>query len=394
VEIVVLATADWDNPLWTNKQHLTRRWGRMGHRVLYIESLGLRRPELAVGDLSRIWHRLLRANRLRGVAPGVWTLSPLQMPAHELGFVRRANRWWLERLVRGALDVLEFTEPTLVTYNPLAVDYLDRIPWKHVVYHCVDELTGAPGIPGQLLEERERALLRRAELVVVSARSLAAPRRQHARRVEYLPNAADFDHFSGARSDATEVPADLSDIRKPRVGFVGAVSDYKLDLQLLAAVFSARPDWQLVLIGPVGEGQPGTRVSELQRLDNVHVLGPRSYEFIPAYIKGFDVCLLPNRLTRYTLHMFPLKFFEYLATGKPVVMSPLPALEEYWHLGYVAQRLEPKDFIAAIDEALSEPGEAAVRSERIAQARRHDWDRNAQELIRWIRELDSPDETG
>jgi glycosyltransferase involved in cell wall biosynthesis len=384
MDFVVLATADWDNPLWTNKQQLSSRWGVAGHRVLYVESLGLRRPSVSGRDLGRMWRRLKRANRLRPAAPGVWVFSPLVIPLHDSAWVRQVNRRLLTNRLRRAIRRIGMTDSVLWTYNPLAVDQLGTMEWSGVVYHCVDELAGSPGIPSELIENSEAELCRTADLVVVSAPGLAEGPRSAARRLEYLPNAADFELFHKAVLGEA-VPDDLARIDRPRIGFFGAISEYKLDLELLGEVFQRRTEWQLVLVGPIGEGDPGTRVAALEALPNVHFLGSRSRDELPGYLGGFDVCLLPNRLNRYTRHMFPLKFFEYLSAGKPVVMTPLPSLEEYRHLAHVAEA-NPGAFSLSIERALAESPDDPVRGRRIDEARQHDWNLQAERLATMTRE--------
>lgn len=384
MDFVVLATADWDNPLWTNKQQLSSRWGAAGHKVLYVESLGLRRPGVSGRDLGRMWRRLKRANRLRAAASGVWVFSPLVIPLHDSAWVRKLNRRLLANRLRRAMSRIGMTDAVLWTYNPLAVDQLVGMEWSGVVYHCVDELAGSPGIPSELIEHSEAELCRTADLVVVSATGLADGPRSVARRLEYLPNAADFELFHRAVRDGP-IPEDLARIDRPRVGFFGAISDYKLDLELLEGVFRRRPEWQLVLVGPIGEGDPGTRVAALQQLPNVHFMGSRSREELPGYLQGFDVCLLPNRLNRYTRHMFPLKFFEYLSAGKPVVMTPLPSLEAFRHLAFVADA-NPDAFSLSIECALAESRDDPARDRRIDEARQHDWNLQAERLAALTRE--------
>ena len=156
-------------------------------------------------------------------------------------------------------------------------------------------------------------------------------------------------------------------------------------LELLEQVFRARSEWSLVMVGPVGGGDPGTRVDPLQELPNVHFLGVRRREEVPAYLKGFDVCLLPSRLNRYTRHMFPLKFFEYLATGKPVVMTLLPSLEEYRSMAYVAEADDALAFERSIERALEEPAGDPVRRIRIEEARKHDWNSQVDRLTGLVR---------
>ena len=151
---------------------------------------------------------------------------------------------------------------------------------------------------------------------------------QHAPgRTHYSPNVADFEHFSAARQ-AGPIPSDLEAILRPRIGFIGAVSEYKVDFDLIAAVADARPDWHWVLIGQLGEGQPGTSAAKLRR-PNIHLLGPRPYDALPGYLRGFDVAVLPCPLNAYTRAMSPMKFFEYLAAGRPIVATPVDGIMEY-----------------------------------------------------------------
>jgi glycosyltransferase involved in cell wall biosynthesis len=386
-DFLIVATADWDNPLWTNKQHLASRLGAAGHRVLYVESLGLRKPGASRRDIGRMWRRLRRANRLRRVVGSVWVLSPLVIPLHDSRLVRRANRSIIRRGIGRALRRIGMARPILWTYNPLVLELLEGVEWSALVYHCVDELAGSPGMPTELLERAERELCRRADLVVASAPALAKSRREFSKRLEYVPNVADFENFVRAADPETPVAADLEAIPPPRIGFVGAISNYKLDLELLEEVLRSRPDWSLVMVGPVGGGDPGTRADSLEELPNVHLLGIRRREELPGYLKGFDVCLLPNRINRYTSHMFPLKFFEYLATGRPVVMTPLPSLEEFRHLAFVAEAYDPPAFERAIESALDEPAEAPVRKRRVEEARKHDWSSQVERLTGLVREV-------
>ena len=367
-DVVLLSTADWDNPFWTNKQHVAVELARRGFRVLYVESLGLRRPTLGSRDLRRVLRRLRRALRPpRRVRDNLWVWSPLAWPAHQRPLVRKLNRW----LVRGGLAIwlrwLRLRPDLLWTYNPMSTEVLELSRFRTVVYHCVDDIKAAPGMPTDLIERVEVQLVRRADVVFATAPKLAEDRRGHNRNTVYLSNVADYAHFAKARDPHTRVPDDLAGIREPRIGFVGAISGYKLDFALLRQLALAHPDWSVVLIGEIGEGDPATNVSALSGLPNLHLLGPKPYAALPEYLKGFRVGLLPNVLNDYTASMFPMKFFEYLAAGLPVVSVDLPALREHADVASLAET--PCAFIEAVEAALE--GDVASLERRLARAQAH-----------------------
>ena len=367
-DVVLLSTADWDNPFWTNKQHVAVELARRGFRVLYVESLGLRRPTLESRDRRRVLRRLRRALRPpRRVRDNLWVWSPLAWPAHERPSARRLNRW----LVRGGLAIwlrwLRLRPDLLWTYNPMSTEVLDLSAFRTVVYHCVDDIKAAPGMPKELIERVEVDLVCRADVIFATAPKLLEDRRGHNRNTVYLSNVADYAHFAKARDPDTPVPDDLAGIPEPRIGFVGAISGYKLDFALLRQLALAHPEWSVVLIGEIGEGDPATNVSALAGLPNLHLLGPRPYAALPEYLKGFRVGLLPNRLNDYTASMFPMKFFEYLAAGLPVVSVDLPALRE--HADVASLAATPGAFIAAVEAALADDGAAQAR--RLARAQAH-----------------------
>lgn len=364
--VVLLSTADWDNPFWTNKQHMAVEFARRGYRVLYIDSLGLRRPSLTGRDLRRVLRRIAKAIRPpQKVRENLWVWSPVMLPFNGVPLIRKLNRW----LLVGGLAVwtswLRMRKAVLWTYNPLSSELLNTRSWSRVVYHCVDEIKAQPGMPSAILERAETDLVRKADIVFVTSTTLEADRKKLNEHTYYLPNVADFDHFAKAMSADEEVPGDLAKIASPRIGFIGAISGYKIDFSLLRDVALRHPAWSLVLIGEIGEGDPWTDSAILHDVPNIHFLGPRAYASLPGYLKGMDVTILPNVLNEYTAAMFPMKFFEYLASGRPVVATNLPSLSAYASTAYLAR--SPEDFAAGISLALS--GEITGLEDRLALAR-------------------------
>jgi glycosyltransferase involved in cell wall biosynthesis len=330
--VVMLATADWDNPFWTNKQHTAVELVNQGCRLFYIESLGLRQPTLKAADRSRMMRRLLRACMPpRRVHSGLWVWSPLLVPQRLAGCFFPLNLLLLNISLHAWLWLLGFRRPLLWTYNPLTLSLLKRSLFRGLVYHCVDDIKAQPGMNRRQIAKAEVALLRDSDVVFTTSQALQKRAVVHNRQSFYYPNVVDVDHFCVAR-EVGALPIDLSSIPSPRLGFVGAISGYKLDFRLLADLAERQPGWHIVMIGAVGEGDPWTDLSALRDLPNVHFLGPKAYGDLPHYLRGFDCALLPCRHNAYTRAMFPMKFFEYLAAGVPVVSVSLPALAEFRHL--------------------------------------------------------------
>ena len=361
-DVVLLSTADWDHPFWTNKQHVAVALAALGHRVLYVESVGLRPPRLEAQDLRRIWRRLRRGLRPpRRVATRLWVWSPLLLPAPRTALQRRLNRLVFAGLLGLWRRLLGLRADLLWTYNPLIGQLLPLQPsgFRQLAYHCVDDLAAQPCMPAALIAREEERLCRVCDQVFVTSPALLHSRRRFNPHTRYDPNVADVEHFAQARDPRRPLPEELQALPPgPRLGFIGAVSAYKLDLALVAHLARHRPDCQLVLIGRIGEGDPDTDLAELAGLDNVHLLGPRPYGQLPDYLRGFDLALLPCPLNDYTRSMFPMKFFEYLAAGVPVVATDLPALRD--HGGLARLCVDHSDFLAAVDASLSDPPGAAA----------------------------------
>jgi len=380
-DVVMLSTADWDNPFWTNKQHVAVQLAASGYRVFYIESLGLRRPSASAQDTRRILKRLQKlVAGPRKVRENIWVWSPFVIPLQKYSLVRRLNRFLLSAMLKFSLRKTGIRQEILWTYNPLTIRLLNVQRFKKIIYHCVDDIKAQPGMPANIFEQAEKELVQRAHLVFATAPKLAETRGAWNPNTFYFPNVADFGHFSKARDAKTIVPDDLLKVPSPRIGFVGAISDYKVDFDLLRCIARERPDWSVVLIGKVGEGDPWTKTGLFQDIHNIHLIGPRPYDELPCYLKGLDVTILPSALNEYTESMFPMKFFEYLASGKPVVSVDLPALRDFRNVARIAQ--SPQDFIRGVEEALK--GNTAPLEARISAAKEHTYEKRMKKMLRLV----------
>ena len=222
------------------------------------------------------------------------------------------------------LGGLRFRSPLLWTYNPLTGRYLPlkrcagsfkRSIFSGAVYHCVDRIHAQPGMPAQLIDESERKLCRTVDLVFTTSPELQASLLPLNRCTYYYGNVADQAHFSAAL-DKPPAPAQLVDLPKPRLMFVGAIDAYKLDLPMLTTLARRRSDWSFVLVGPVGETDPETSIDVLRALPNVHVMGLQAYADLPAWLAHADVALLP--LQDNTYQHVPMSSLSTLRLGAPL----------------------------------------------------------------------------
>jgi glycosyltransferase involved in cell wall biosynthesis len=242
----------------------------------------------------------------------------------------------------------------------MAIAHVPRVRPRGIVYDCMDELSHFDGAPTPM-RAREQELFRHADVVFTGGHSLFEAKRPHHPRVHAFPSSVDTAHFATARAPMPE-PEDQRGIAHPRLGFFGVI-DERMDLPLVAALAQARPDLQLVMIGPVVKIDP----SSLPRCPNIHWLGHKSYEELPRYIAGWQVAIMPFARNRATKFISPTKTLEYLAAGKPVVSTSIrDVVRPYGEQGLVRIADDPSAFAGAVDAAVLERATAAGEARRAA----------------------------
>ena len=327
-DLVCMSHLRWDF-VYQRPQHLLTRFARH-HRVFYVEEpiVGAERAHL---DVS------VRPEGVRVVVPHL----PAGLTVAETESAMRA-------LLGGLRRDHALRDLVLWYYTPQAMPYTVDLRPATVVYDCMDQLSAFRGAPPRLLEH-ERELFALADVVFTGGRSLFEEKRRFHDNIHAFPSSIDKQHFGQARIGVTQ-PGDQLGITAPRMGYAGVI-DERLDLDLLRGLAERRPDWQIVMIGPVVKIDE----AELPRAANLHYLGGRPYADLPSYLAGWDVALMPFARNEATRFISPTKTPEYLAAGLPVVSTSIrDVVHPYGDLGLVRIADDPDAFVAAIGEALAE----------------------------------------
>lgn len=327
----------WDF-VYQRPQHLLSRCARE-RRVFFIEEpiITEDREHLNISD------------RTGGV-------SVIQPHLHSSDGNHSATESAVKRLLDGFLLNQDLRDYVSWYYTPMAMGFTRHLKPLVTVYDCMDELSAFKNAP-PLLKEREQELFKQADLVFTGGHSLYEAKRAQHHSVYAFPSSIDRAHFAQARSISGD-PDDQREIQRARLGYCGVI-DERMDLGLLDEIARARPEWQLVMIGPVVKIDPGA----LPRRANIHFLGGKDYQDLPAYLAGWDVALLPFAINESTRFISPTKTPEYLAAGKPVVSTSIrDVVRPYGELGIVRIADTAADFIAEAEAAMSEDPAERLRA--------------------------------
>lgn len=386
--IICFAGEDWWYHHPHSKNHIMRRLARAGNRVMFVNSISMGLPALGSPDLFGKIKRKLRsyAKAVRRAEDGIIVVSPPVLPFYANRVGRALNRRLLIAQIKMLMVAYDFRDPILWVAIPTARDVVGHLGERALIYQVSDKYAAnrmdhATG--SHLIAEMHREMLDRADLIYYSGRKLieeeTAAHTDIKSKSKLLAQAVDFEHFASATAQAWSTPADIADVPHPRLGYFGAIETWLLDQALIRAVSRKRPDWHWVLMG-----LKAARL-EIEDLPNVHYLGSKPYTQMPHYAAHFDVCVLPwvtdNEFVSYGS---AIKVREYLATGKPVVITPLYEYESLDGILRIARGYD--DFIAKVEDALACDTEA-MREARQQAVKESTWDARAEEVSRDIESL-------
>ena len=378
--IICFAGEDWWYHHPHSKYHLMRRFARAGNRVIFVNSISMGLPSLTNKDLlPRIARKLRSYARLARPTPeGVTVVSPAVIPFFGSRAARSVNRKLLALQIGRLARRGGLTRPILWIAIPTAADMIGQFDEQLVIYQVSDKydanLMDHATDLATIRKLHERAI-DKADLILYSGQKLLAEADRARERSYLLEQAVEFDHWSQVGSGNLEIADAIARIPRPRLGYFGAVEPWLVDQDLIKRAARERPEWQWIFIGNKSRGV------EIEALPNTHFLPPVPYQELPRYAAGFDVCVLPwDTAHSFTSYGSAIKVREYLATGKPVVISPLPEYESMGNVLRIARTHD--DWFRLVEEALQDNDPAAAQA-RQAAVSSGTWDARAE----WVSQL-------
>lgn len=339
------------------------------HRVLYVEPFSSLITLLRVAKTQA--RKYERRGGLRQLSENftVYSPPPIALP----GLTRwkwpaRVNSWMLSWLLKRVMKKLDIRDPVLYTYLYESTGVVRRLPARLSVYEVLDqdETLAKDERHRRLIREHEEDVCREVDMVVGITEELASQRRPYNAETYVANGGADLEFFGRALLDSTPVPEDIARLPKPVLGYMGSLDPWKMDVELITHIARANPDCSLALVGFVWYGFDPR---QFEGCPNIHVLGPKDYEDFPGYLKAMDVCLMPFPLNGITLNGDAIKLYEYLAAGKPVVSTPVPAARRFRDIVHVAETNQ--EFVQAVQLCLHEPADAMAK--RLERIQSHSW---------------------
>lgn len=367
MKIVYFSLIDWDF-IYQRPQHLAKRLS-LNDEFIYVQPFGLR--SLNLSDIPRVFKRLRSFFRFHNPKKNLYIKNPLFIPL-QLHFFKKINSFLLKYQINPLIDpqtILWVTYP-----SNLIIRLLDGLTYQALIYEMMDDYPLVHPAFQKEISNSEEWFIHHASLVIATSDSLAerAKKIKKSPQVKVIKNGVDFEFFTQIPK---EIPKEFN-ITGKIAGYIGSIEKW-IDFDLIDFLSKNRPDINFLFIGP-------RRIKQVPKRKNIFYIGPVDYEWIPTYCQRFDVCLIPFLKSPFSDSINPVKLFEYLALGKPVVSYRMKELEYYQGVVYLAENKE--EFLTLIEKALSESDESIAKM-RKEIARSNDWGIIAEKIKKEIEAL-------
>ena len=381
-DIIVLYAPPFDQPAQLSKHHFAKLWAR-DRRVLYVEApinpaSFFTRKEEAI----KLWNRY--RNGPLSITNNLWAttffyLLPYRGSRYFMGakWVNSINQYFILNKLKSQIESLNLRNPILFIGGAHAYPLLSHFKKLLKVYHCSDDYTLVPSFP-ESFGEIEQSLIKECDLVVTTADELKESKKKYNPNTISIPNGANINHFFKAQDNNTKVPEVMKHYKKPVIGYIGSIFRW-LNIDWIDFASRKFPDYHFVFIGPIS-----IDISKFENRDNIEFLGPRPYENLPGYLKKFDVAVIPFVIDGVTLKASPIKFYEYLASGVPIVSTELPDLLPLKDHAYLVK--DKEDYCNKIERAINDDKDN-LKNDRINISKKYSWKARFETLNKYINEL-------
>lgn len=302
----------------SSTQHLIRHLAK-GRRVMWVNSIGLRRPRVSLRDFRRLLHKgssVFQKQKKEVIEGPMEVIAPKLLPWPGNRLMTWMGSLSLDRQLGNILLSHDFDAPVIWTSLPTAIDYIDKIKRRALIYYCGDDFGALEGVDHKPVLECETRLAEQADLIITVSEKLAAKFPQE--KTLLLPHGVDFDLFSTPAKPAKECISN-----RPIAGFYGSLAEW-VDVDLIATTARNMPDWDFMFVGPVK-----TDITAFEGLENIKLVGPQAHKELPRFVQHWQAALLPFKDNEQIRSCNPLKLREYIASNTPVLTTSYPAMEEY-----------------------------------------------------------------
>ncbi len=323
--IICISSIDWDF-IWQGHQEIMATFAKNGNRVLFIENTGVRTPKL--NDIKRLKKRILDWRRsvkgFRQEMENLYVYSPIILPFPYSKLARWVNRFLLITPIRRWMKTMNFKNPIIWTFLPTgtALDIIEATDKKLLVYYCIADFYKLADNPKKV-KKTEDELISESDFIFVQGKMLEERCRRRNSNVYIFPFGVKMEAFENFINFPKSAPEDIKRIKRPIIGYIGGIHRH-IDFKLIKFLAQKNPGYSIVLIGPVQAD-----IYEIAGLSNIYLLGKKDFLSLPAYIKEFDVGIIPYEINEYTISVLPTKLNEYHAMGKFVVSTRLPEIIKF-----------------------------------------------------------------
>jgi len=380
-DILCISTQDFDD-LWTRKQRFMKRFAESGCRVLYVET-----QVHWVTYLREFKNRYKRLFRFlsgpRQIENNLWVITPPPLPPffQMSDAVCRISAFIMAVFIKRAMRKLAMTNPVVYNYAPFSGYMVQKLGLSRRLYECVDEFCIDKGlVRKEVVRRLERDTIESSDAVIVTAPFLFDRKSRQGKKTFLIPNAVDVNHYREVNHGEVKPADEIDMLPKPVVAFLGAL-EYWIDLDLIEYLARNLPDFSFAFIGPIS-----VNVSRLIKHRNIHFLGRRPYSDLPALMAGVDVCINPYILDDIAAGCSPLKLYEYIAAGKPIVSVRMPEAEKFSDLVEIADSYEEFAEKVAVLAAKDKNWRCNFAERAWREAQKHTWDSRFEETNKILSE--------